>query len=317
MLKRMPGTGHHHAAWCPSYEPPDDWTGLGSLLGTAITRDPVDGGSNLRLGFALSSRGHGRAGSVRDNALGGSDLTSGRRLSMLGLLHHLWNEAELNRWKPSFQGKRVWAVVRNRCLGAAADMRVSDKSLASRLYVPEPFTPATWREVETPSLRRFAQIADQGRHLHLLLGELKEFFPLRGTWHAAFKHSPGTTFTLRGALLDQARRRFDRQFTLWSSVPETRLMILATFAANSAGVPEITQLCVQVTDSHWLPIDDAEGFELIHRLTTSKRAFVIPLHYGDSDFSQRAPVAVLTDSGEHAIPIFSQRREAAASRQQR
>ena len=37
IVKRMPDTGSHHAPDCPSYEPPAEFSGLGQVLGSAIT----------------------------------------------------------------------------------------------------------------------------------------------------------------------------------------------------------------------------------------------------------------------------------------
>ena len=41
IVKRMPDTGSHHAPDCPSYEPPAEFSGLGQVLGSAITEDPA------------------------------------------------------------------------------------------------------------------------------------------------------------------------------------------------------------------------------------------------------------------------------------
>jgi hypothetical protein len=311
LLKRMPGTGASHAAGCPSFEPPNEWTGLGPLLGTAIRRDPINGSSVLRLGFSLSSRRREAAASVRAQEARATDATPNRRLSMLGLLHYLWDQAALNRWKPSFEGKRVWAVVRSRSLIAAADMRIHGETLASRLYIPEPFELATWDKVQERRRRRFDRI--HGHRQDLVLAELKEIFPRRGTWHFVFKHLPDTPFVLPEGLLEQARRTFDRQFTLWSSSTDTRLVVLATFALNSAGAPEIAQMCVQVVDGCWLPIEDGPALRLIRRLASSRRAFLIPLNYGCARIAEKAPAALLTDSGPQSLPIYSRQQETPAA----
>jgi len=57
ILKRMPYTGSHHAPDCPSYEPPADLSGLGQVLGSAITEDPESGVTSLKLGFSMSKTG--------------------------------------------------------------------------------------------------------------------------------------------------------------------------------------------------------------------------------------------------------------------
>ncbi len=54
IVKRMPDTGSHHAPDCPSYEPPAESSGLGQVLGSAISEDPATGETTLKLDFPLS-----------------------------------------------------------------------------------------------------------------------------------------------------------------------------------------------------------------------------------------------------------------------
>ena len=54
IVKRMPNTGSHHAPDCPSYEPPAESSGLGQVLGSAITEDPATGETTLKLDFSMS-----------------------------------------------------------------------------------------------------------------------------------------------------------------------------------------------------------------------------------------------------------------------
>ena len=54
VVKRMPNTGSHHAPDCPHYEPQPESSGLGQLLGSAISEDPATGETNLKLDFSMS-----------------------------------------------------------------------------------------------------------------------------------------------------------------------------------------------------------------------------------------------------------------------
>ena len=54
IVKRMPSTGSQHAPDCPSYEPPAEFSGLGQVLGSAITEDPATGETTLKLDFSMS-----------------------------------------------------------------------------------------------------------------------------------------------------------------------------------------------------------------------------------------------------------------------
>ncbi|MCC7458051.1 MAG: DUF1173 family protein [Nitrospira sp.] len=118
IVKRMPDTGCQHAPDCPSYEPPPEASGLGQVLGSAITEDPATGETTLKLDFPMSKIA-GR--STMPTAGGDSDsvASSGTRLSLRGLLHYLWDQAELTRWQPGFAGKRSWGTVRRHLLQAA------------------------------------------------------------------------------------------------------------------------------------------------------------------------------------------------------
>jgi hypothetical protein len=118
IVKRMPGTGSRHAPDCLSYEPPPDASGLGQVLGTAIKEDPATGETALRFGFSMSKLG-GRATIPAPGSPSDSVASDGSKLSLRGLLHYLWDQAELTRWQPGFAGKRSWGTVRKHLLLAA------------------------------------------------------------------------------------------------------------------------------------------------------------------------------------------------------
>jgi hypothetical protein len=110
IVKRMPESGHLHAPCCPSFEPPAELSGLGQVLGSAIVEDPATGQTTLKLDFPLTRR-PGRstpppAGSEHDSVK-----SDGTRLSLRGLLHYLWDQADLTRWHPGFTGRRTWTTV--------------------------------------------------------------------------------------------------------------------------------------------------------------------------------------------------------------
>ncbi len=96
IVKRMPNTGSHHAPDCPSYEPPAESSGLGQVLGSAIIEDPATGETTLKLDFSMSKIA-GRSAMPAVGGDGDSVASSGTKLSLRGLLHYLWDQAELTR----------------------------------------------------------------------------------------------------------------------------------------------------------------------------------------------------------------------------
>ncbi|MCL4698465.1 MAG: DUF1173 family protein, partial [Burkholderiaceae bacterium] len=99
IVKRMPDTGSHHAPDCPSYEPPAEFSGLGQVLGSAITEDPATGETTLKLDFPLTKM-PGRSTIPPTGGEGDSVSSTGTKLSLRGLLHYLWDQTELTRWHP-------------------------------------------------------------------------------------------------------------------------------------------------------------------------------------------------------------------------
>ena len=67
VLKRMPNSGKDHAPDCDSFEPPQELSGLGQVLGSAIREDPDAGLTTLKLEFSLT-KAPGRAAPVPGEA---------------------------------------------------------------------------------------------------------------------------------------------------------------------------------------------------------------------------------------------------------
>lgn len=305
IVKRMPDTGSHHALDCPSYEPPADFSGLGQVLGSAITEDPATGETTLKLDFPLA-RMSGR--SIMPPAGGKSDSvsSSGTRLSLRGLLHYFWDQAELTRWHPGFAGKRTWATVRRHVLQAAEHMLARGDALRARLYVPEPFSIA---EREVINARRLAQwqhavaVPGKAQHLMLLIGEVKEIVPARYGFKAVVKHMPDQAFAIDEQLYQRLGRRFEPELALWGASDDIHMVMIATFGVGRAGVPAIQELCLMPVTRQWLPVADGFEKQLLDRLVGESRSFVKGLRYnlGRGD---RIASAVLTDCEGSAPMLF-------------
>lgn len=296
VLKRMPCTGNQHAVGCTHYEPPAELSGLGEVLGTAISEDPDTGVTRLRVDFALS-KGAPRAvlsGTSQDR---GSVKSDGTRLSLRGLLHFLWREAELTKWRPAFDGKRSWSVVRSHLLAAASNTVLKGLSLADALYIPEAFILADVEAIRTRRRRTFARgLGRKGdRHSKMIvIGEVKEIIPTRRHFNVVIKHVPDMPFLLNTELHRRMTRHFENELALWAGSAETHLITAATFALADWGQPTIDELCLVPTSAQWLPVDDGFEKQLIDRLVSERRAFDKSLGF-NSKLPSSSISAVLMD----------------------
>ncbi len=305
IVKRMPDTGSHHAPDCPSYEPPAEFSGLGQVLGSAITEDPATGETTLKLDFPLTKM-PGRSTIPPVGGEGDSVSSTGNKLSLRGLLHYLWDQAELTRWHPGFVGKRTWATVRRHLLHAAEHKLARGDALRDRLYVPEAFS---IEERDAINVRRLAQwqtaasAPGKAQHLMLLICEVKEIVPARYGFKAIVKHMPDQAFAIDEPLYRRLGRRFEAELTLWGASDDIHMVMIATFGVSGAGVPAIHELSLMPVTRQWLPVDDGFEKQLLDRLVGESRAFVKGLHYnlGKKD---RIASAALTDCEGSAPMLF-------------
>jgi hypothetical protein len=304
IVKRMPDTGSHHAPDCPSYEPPPEVAGLGQVLGSAITEDPATGETTLKLDFPMSKIA-GRSTMPPANGDSDSVASSGTKLSLRGLLHYLWDQAELTRWQPGFAGKRSWGTVRKHLLQAAENKIARGDSLRSRLYIPEVFSVDQRDAIVSRRMAQWSQAAavpGKRQHLMLLIGEVKEIVPARYGFKAVIKHVPDQGFALDEPLYRRLGRRFEPELALWGAAEDIHMVMIATFSVSAAGVPTIAELSLMPATPQWLPVENAFEKQLIERLVGEARSFVKGLRYNLPP-GRALAIATLTDC-EGVAPLL-------------
>jgi hypothetical protein len=306
IVKRMPDTGSHHAPDCPSYEPPAEFSGLGQVLGSAITEDPATGETTLKLDFSLTKM-PGRCQMPPAGGDSDSVATDGTKLSLRGLLHYLWDQAELTRWQPGFAGKRTWATVRWHLLHAAEHKIARGGALRTRLYIPEVFSV---EHRDTINARRLAQwahaVARRGkpRPLMLLIAEVKEIVPARYGYKAIIKHVPDQALALDERLFRRLERRFERELYLWGASEGLHMIAIATFGVSPAGVPTVEELSLMPTTAQWIPVEDAFDLQLVDRLVHEGRCFTRGLRYNMRSSAPLVSASLLdTHGGPCALTV--------------
>jgi Protein of unknown function (DUF1173) len=305
IVKRMPDTGSLHAPNCPSYEPPPEVSGLGQVLGSAITEDPATGETTLKLDFAMSKIA-GRSTMPTAGAGGDSVASSGTKLSLRGLLHYLWDQAELTRWQPGFAVKRTWGTVRKHLLQAAENKLARGYSLRSRLYIPEVFAIEQRDALNARRITQWSQavtVPGKPQHLMLLIAEVKEIVPARYSFKAVVKHVPDQAFALDEQLYRRLGQRFESALTLWGAADDIHMVMVATFSVAAAGIPTIVELSLMPVTRQWLPVEDAFEKQLIERLVGEGRSFIKGLRYNLGAASALA-CATLTDCEGSAPLLF-------------
>lgn len=298
IIKRMPNSGGCHAPECESYEPPQELSGAGQVMGAAIQEDSAEGVTTIKLDFSLSkspSKPVINSGSEKDSVR-----TDGSRLTLRGALHYLWEEAGFNRWSPTMAGKRNWYVVRKFLQQAAEGKTTKRMSLNDVLYVPEPFNPEHKDDIvkrRNHHLLKLTNPQSATKPLMMLVGEVKEVGQARYGYKLVVKHLPDFHFMMNEDIFKRFCKRFDTELEMWSASESVHLIAIATFGIGKTGVASIEEISVMTVSDNWIPFETVVEKQLLDTLVNQKRRFIKGLRY---NLSSDAPLAfaVLTDTKE-------------------
>lgn len=304
VIKRMPLSGAAHDPACDSHESPYELSGLGALMGSAIQLDAQGGMVALKLEFSLSKTGS-RAAPKPTGESAGSVTGDSRKLSLRGLLHYLWHEAELTVWTSRWAGKRHWWTVRWHVLEAARQMMVKGAPLSDILFVPEPFRAENKEAIEQ---RRNAALAPAlppktgPRRLMVLVGEAKDLAPARSGHKLIIKHLPGFPFMVEDALYRRLRARFERELSLWGADTSSHLIAVATFGLNAAGLAIVEEIALMVASENWIPYETIQEKKLVDTLARIGEKSVKGLRY---NLQLDQPIAnALLQSRKDPVALF-------------
>ncbi|WP_037461968.1 DUF1173 domain-containing protein [Sinorhizobium fredii] len=284
LVKRMPGTGAQHDVGCEHFEAPPSLSGLGDVMGRAI-QDRDDGSTVLKLDFSLSKTGNRVAPQRSENGADTVKADAGK-LTLLGLFHYLWHEAELHRWMPAFRGKRGWRLVRDRLSEAASQKVAKQIPLMERLYIPEPFSPDHADAIEARRRAftgRFRSDNSKKRDLLLIVGEIKEIGPARFGSKITIKHAPKFPVFIDDKAVTQLQKRFAVEFALSQAYEHLHLMMIATASVNQADAAIVEEVSLMLVNENWIPIETVDELSLIEALTTDNRAFLKGLRFNVRD----------------------------------
>ncbi|MGV6941951.1 DUF1173 domain-containing protein [Stenotrophomonas maltophilia] len=306
-VKRMPNTGAKHAPVCDSYEPPAALSGLGEVSGAAIQEDTESGITSIKLDFALTKTG-ARPAPAATGAESASVRTDGKKLTIRGLLHYLWDQAQFNRWSPNMDGRRSWGTIHKYLTVAASNKSAKGESLAESLFVPEPYSPDRRADIDGRRRKLLMPLVPSGksRRLMLVVGEVKEIGAARYGGKITIKHLPGMALLINEDLHKRLDKRFASELALWDTLAESgvRLMLIGTMGQNDGGTYSLHEIALMLVTAQWLPFQTKDEYDLIDAMVRSNRRFTVGLRYNlPSD--RPLATAVLSDTTPAAVAMYA------------
>lgn len=297
-LARWPGQGDQHTPECPFHQAAANLSGRGGYTAGALTE--TTDGTTIRLAAPLQLTGTRAAPATTAPAR----TTSGaaRTMSLLGLLHWLWEQAQLNLWHPTW--RRSWSTCHTRLTQQAADCTVNGHDLTARLYVVPPYRPDN-ADANTELFTTFTdQLRRIGRHQQrgLILGEIKDLTPTKYGSRLTLRHHRGALFATT-ALLDKARRSYRTALSTAAHATaatstaagstEPRRIGLFLVERTPKNYLAVADMAAMLTNYRWIPADSSHEVAMADHLITAGRSFTKPLRY---DGAAVFPDFVLTDA---------------------
>ena len=303
-LARYPFTGAEHANDCRFYAPNSIKSGL-SCYSDEVVKVSTDGQVKIRLEIGLKKRQPGAETVVKPESKSHGRRNTQTTMRLLGLLHYLWDSANLNVWWPAMEGKRNLHVINSKLVQAASCITASGIHLDSVLVLSA--LPTHERTIEA-NKKRFANARDS-QHRLVLVAPLASFDPERPNDRLAIVGFGGVPFLdISPATWNRACQRFDRAVALWKK--KERVIVIAEIEPKeNERYAKVLDLALMPVTSTWIPVDSSYELMIADKLTAEKRAVFKPLRF-DAEEDAVFPDFILRDTGRDTpLEVFGRSDE--------
>ncbi|MER5615934.1 DUF1173 family protein [Streptomyces sp. NPDC002215] len=286
-----PGEGERHDSHCPFHKLGPALSGRDRYSTQAIRE--ADDGVFIRLATPLTSTLAQPEPHVAAPQETCDEAGSRRSVGLLGLLHWLWEQAQLNVSYPQ-TGRPTWRTCHARLRQQLCETTINGRGMDEALYVVPPFTPAT-ADANAAALDVFR--ARLGRHgmterRALILGQIKEVAPTPYGVAYRLAHQR-TPLYARAALHARATRSYRHAFGKTAAEHGATRIALFVVERSPKGHLIAVDLAAMLTTGTFIPADSSYEVVMADALAACRRAFVKPLRYDTVDAV--LPDFVLTD----------------------
>lgn len=305
IIKRMPNTGQKHHPDCDSFELPPELSGRAGLQDGAIAEDQSTGMTNLKFDFSLSKLGGSRAAPVKNDEKKTVVEADPTKLTLLSLLHCLYEDAGFNRWSPKMKAKRKWGVIQKHLAKAAQSKIVRGNPLSEILIIPETFS-MELKDVLASRHRKFlSKLRPKGKTspLGICIGEVKAFDEARFNHKLVLKHMADMPLYFDDELNKRIQKTFSKEIAMHQENENMHLLAITTFLVSASGNPTIDTLSFMMVDANWLPFENLEELDVLNKAVSDNRYFIKGLRYNLKP-SKVIASFLFSDTGEDPTTLY-------------
>jgi hypothetical protein len=300
-----PNDGHLHDARCTFFKSKTRDSGLDAYSKESLIQKP-DGSFNVRLNqpFSIEVGADVRSSAPVKSPMSGGN-SSRRTSSLLGFLHFLWEESNLNRWYPSW--RRDWFLVRRHLYATLSKGISCDRELSRAVYVVPKYSQRSasyisqawerWAEPLTASAMAALKIKEKKLskvtriQTGIIMGRLKQVEKNERGYVLKLKDHPHPIYASKTIV-----ESIERQFGDLSPKPDVELIVMAMVLPSAKGYFSLIDMAVMRTTTAFMPGDSSYEVALAKQLVADGRHFSKPLRYDSRDAV--FPDFVLHDTGD-------------------
>lgn len=306
IIKRMPNTAFVHHPDCDSYEIPAELSGRGALEGVAIKHNEQTGLMQVNLDFPLHKRGSlsrntGPSSQERNPVI----KYQANKLTLLSLLHYLYEEAGLNKWTPRMLGKRNWHVIAYHLTQAAERTSLKDRRLSDYVFIPRVFSLENKECIEQQQ-RAFIQRLRKDKHVNpvgIMIGELKSLTSSRFGYKLLIKHIPSHPIYLENKAYEGLLKHCSFEMSDFQEDENDHVLAICSVVLSDSGHLKMESLSLMATQAHWIPVENIDDHLLVDHLIDRRRAFIKGMRYNMKERETIAS-ALLTDEYGDPVAIY-------------
>lgn len=280
-LARFPLSGAEHAKECRFYSPNPEMSGRGSYS-IGVLEERPDGTMKVRLGIGLSKRDPATTPTPPDDS---PPRTGGPRrvqpaMKLLGLLHLLWSEADLNVWWPAMAKKRNVGRVHWWLHCAAKEIIAGKHDLDQVLLL------AAGSEGSSDEKRNVDKVraALKAKNRMLVIAPLAAYTPEREVGITSRLPIAGY-FGIPPMFMTQAiwlsvERRFPNAAAAWRD--GHRVVAIAQIdprQGSSGPVSNVVDVALMAVTQEWIPVESSYERVIAEKLVAEGRGFNKPLRF--------------------------------------
>jgi hypothetical protein len=287
-LAGWPDEGALHDPTCSFYKLADELSGQAAYSRDAITETPD--GVRITLREPLLLQGQHTAPQAEFGV--NPEPTTRNCVTLLGLLHWMWEHAGLNVWH-RHAGPRTWTEAHHRLVQATENCTTNHLPLEEVLYIVPPFTRPT-AQTNAASRRRWAATLGsrpEGTRRGLLLGEIRQVQQTEHGYRIALRHTATPVFA-KAQVLHRAQNSHRAAFA--TNLPTgARQVVLVLAERTLHGNLRALEIAAMLANRVLIPADSSHEVTAADRLVRAGRDFAKPCRYDNND--TLFPDFVLTD----------------------